>query len=172
MRASFRAVTALATIVAMAGGQATAESRFYGQMDIYSLTAPDGWTPYTDRGYADVVYDAPGGQSQGGVFAGLKNAERSLGEEITLFIGYDSLQDRRAVTIDGIPCETASVLKDGYIRNTMLMCHFVVPFADGDATIEFFLGSASPAAQADWQAEIFWRVANSIAWGDAFAPAP
>lgn len=169
---ALRRLTLAAMLAALACGSASAGSLFYGQMDIYSFAVPDGWTPFTDRGYADVAYDAPGGQSQGGIFAGLRNAERSLSDEITAFIGYDALLDRRSVTIDGVACETASVVKDGYVRNAMLLCHFVVPFADGDTNIEFFLGSASPVAQADWQSEVFWQVANSILWGDAFAPSP
>lgn len=162
----------LAVAALAAPGVAHAQSRFYGQLEIYSFNAPDRWTPYTDRGYADVAYDAPGGKSQGGLFAGLKDAEQSLGDELSAFIGYDALQERRAVTIDGMPCEFASVMKENYVRNSMLLCHFVVPFSDGDANIEFFLGSAAPPASADWQLNVFWQVANSIEWGDAFAPAP
>jgi hypothetical protein len=155
-----------------APGIAHAQSRFTGQLDIYSFNAPDGWTPYTDRGYADVAYDAPGGKSQGGIFAGLKDAERSLSDEVTSFIGSDALQERRTLTIDGMPCEFASVVKEGYIRNSMLLCHFSVPFSDGPVALEFFLGSAAPVASADWQMVIFWQAANSIAWGAAFEPAP
>jgi hypothetical protein len=162
----------LAVAVIAAPGIAHAQSRFFGQLDIYSFNAPDGWTPYTDRGYADVAYDAPGGQSQGGIFSGLKDVERPLSDEVTSFVGSFALQERRAVTIDGAPCEFASVIKDGYIRNSMLLCHFYVPFSDGDAAIEFFLGSASPVASADWQLGVFWQVANSIEWGADFAPAP
>lgn len=164
----------LLLIVAMlaAASAAQAQSRFTGQLNIYSFNAPDGWTPYTDRGYADVAYDAPGGMSQGGLFAGLKDAEQPLSDEINAFIGGDSVVDRHAVTIDGAPCEFASVSKSGTIRNSMLLCHFYVPFNDGDAAIEFFLGSASPPASADWQLAVFWQVANSITWGGSFAPAP
>lgn len=162
----------LAVAVLAAPGAAHAQSRFSGQLGIYSFSAPDGWTPYTDRGYADVAYDAPGGQSKGGIFAGLKDAERSLSDEITGFIGVNALQDRRAVTIDGMPCEFASVVKDGYIRNSMLLCHFYVPFSDGDSAVEFFLGSAAPVASAGWQLDVFWQVANSIEWGADFAPSP
>ncbi len=155
-----------------APGLAQAQSRFTGQLDIYSFAAPDGWTPYTDRGYADVAYDAPGGQSQGGFFSGIKDAERPLADEITAFIGADALQERRAVTIDGMPCEFASVVHEGFVRNSMWMCHFYVPFSDGPAAVEFFFGSASPVASADRQMEIFWQVVNSIVWGGAYEPAP
>ncbi|MEX0645697.1 MAG: hypothetical protein WD076_10320, partial [Parvularculaceae bacterium] len=126
-------LAAAAAFLAAPSGPASAETRFYGQMDLYSLAAPDGWTPYTDRGYADVAYDAPGGKSQGGIFAGLKDAARGLSDEVSAFIGADPVEDRRAVTIDGVPCETATTVKDGYVRNAMVLCHSIVPFADGDA---------------------------------------
>jgi hypothetical protein len=156
-----------------APGLAHAQSRFTDQRGIYSFDAPAGWTPYTDRGFADVVYDAPGGASHGIIVSLVAPTERTLADEITAFTYAYALQERRPVTINGMPCEFASGLRmERDFRISTVLCLFYVPFSDGDARIEFSLMSTSPVASADWQLEIFWQVANSIKWGAAYEPAP
>ena len=152
-----------------APGIAHAQGRFTSPLGVYSFTAPNGWTPHTDLGGAHVLYKAPGGAV---LFSGSAEVTHSLGAEMTAEIGADALVERRAVTIDGMPCEFASAIEDGVMRTSMLLCHFYVPYSDGEARIGFNLVLLSPVARADRQLEIFWQVANSIKWGGAYAPAP
>lgn len=161
----------IAAYAVLSGAPAQAQSTFTEQNGLYSLTAPNGWTPYTDRGYADVAYDAPGGKATGGIFSGLKPTERSLSAEMDRFVSTGTVIHRGPITIDGMPCLTASTEEGGYIRKTMILCHFNVRFSDGPMDLEFFLGSASPLALADAQAAVFRTVAASVRWGGRFTPA-
>lgn len=161
-----------------APGLAHAQGRFTDEMGIYSFTPPDGWTQNAfsyDADIPDVIYDAPGGASQGVLVSDFEPAEASLSEAMTENIGSDALVERRSVTIDGMPCEFASTVdddEDDSHRESGLVCHFYVPFSDGPVAAEFQLALRSSAAGADSQLEIFWQVANSIAWGAAYEPAP
>lgn len=156
----------------MAPQFAHAQARFTGQMDIYSFEVPAGWTQLEKRDYADVVYAAPGGESQGSFFAGLKFVEHPLSDAMNDAIGYATVRDRRSITIDGLPCETATFTGDNRSASRMLLCHFHVPFSDGDAQVEFFMGGASRAGMEDAHSSVFYQVANSIKWGGTFESAP
>jgi hypothetical protein len=165
----------LVPALALIALEASAATRFNEELGIYSLDAPEGWKQIAERGYVDVVYDAPGapdGQPVGGIFAGVKPAERPMTEEIAAFVGTNKLVDRRSVTIGGLPCETASVAQGEAAHNTMLFCHFVVPFQDGPRILEFFMGGAAPVAQAESYKQAFWQVASSVRWGAPFPPGP
>lgn len=161
---------AIVAALALFAAPAMAEP-FYGQMNIYSVEPPAGWTARSSSS-SDMNFDAPGGMQNGGLFVGLKDANQSVDAEMASFIGSSTVLDNRTVYVDGHSCRTARVQSSSQVINTMLMCHIVIPFSDGPANLEFFLGMASPTADADWHTPIFWQVAESLRWGADFAAAP
>jgi hypothetical protein len=140
-------------------------------MNIYSIEPPAGWTARSSDS-TDMNFDAPGGMQNGGMFVGLKDASQSVDAEMASFIGSSPVLDNRTVTIDGHSCRTAQVQTSSQLTNTMLMCHIVIPFSDGPANLEFFMGMASRAGDTSWHTPIFWQAANSLSWGGDFAAAP
>lgn len=162
----------LALALVFSPSLATAEV-FRGQLDIYTMEPPSGWG-YRKDSNSDMNFDAPGGNTNGGMFVGLKDATLPIDTEIDEFIGYDTVLERRTVYIDGHSCRVARTQKTTSLTivNTMLLCHIVVPFSEGDVNLSFFYGMVSRAGDSGWHADLFWKAANTIRWGGAFAAAP
>jgi|GEM_PF-2802036 hypothetical protein len=139
---------------------------YTGQLDIYSLAIPSGWTEVDGGGNVDAAFAPPGGTAYGSIFVGVMYAKRSLEEEADNMAGNEATQGRRHLSVGGMPCIYFAATGSRGERNNNLACQFMAPLGGGAELVTFFMGSASRPQDFAWQSDVFWQVVDSISWAN------
>jgi len=139
---------------------------YTGQMGIYTIDIPWGWSEVDGGGSADAAFAPPGGKAYGSIFVGVEYTRRSLEAETEYVAGANSIEGRRRLSIGGMPCITFASTGSRGERDNDLACQVVVPFQDGTRRITFFMGSASRPWEYAEQTNLFWQMVNSLTWGN------
>ena len=148
------------------GVPAAAQTIYTGQLSIYSVAIPRGWSEADGGDNVDAAFVPPAGKAYGSIFVGVMYARRSLEEEIDYVVGSDPERGRRHLSIQGMPCMYAASTGSRGERNNHLACQFTVPFSDGARKVTFFMGSASRPQEYAAQTGIFWDMADTLNWRD------
>lgn len=139
------------------------EGRFVGQLGIYSVSPPSGWSEQPKPSYADVVFAPPGGMAEGAISVGLQDPKDSLEAEADMGTMGGRYWGRERITIDGAPCIIQHTAQE--YEHNFLACHITVPFREGPMPLTLYVDGASPPGRYESQTDIFNEFVRSIRWG-------
>ncbi len=144
--------------------------RYSGQLSIYGVDIPPGWTQVDGGASVDAAFAPPGGIAYGSIWVGLTYSKGSLDAEADDLAENSSVGQRRRLSVDGMPCIFFASTGPRGERDNQLLCQFNVPFSEGTKQVTFFMGSSSRPQEYAAQTDIFWQTVNTLAWrGDVVA---
>ena len=154
--------------------QADDGASFTSPTGLYSLTISPGWEldkTGTGTNKVDAAFAPDGDPSRGSVYITLSNAQGSLEDERSAYVGGAQISGEHHVTINGIDCLAfTSSTQDGQVINESVICHVSAPTGDGALHVAVIMTSSVTPSHYAQQKDVFWQIANSIVWGRGIAP--
>lgn len=142
-----------------------AENLFYGQMDMYSLEVPLGWTVLDGKGFSDARIVSRGGEGRGTMFVGVLESKGTLEDDTR---DQTDVTGRGTVAVNGLSC--LHLVTYGRGPGNMVFCQFTTTFADGSVRITFFIGHVSHPDEKAAQEAAFWQTVHSVKWREGIRP--
>ena len=143
-----------------------ARNVFYGQLDLYSLEVPLGWTVEDAGDVADANIASPGGKERGSMFVGVHEAKGTLDDEANEVVTNPLSQ--QPITVDGFSCLHVTYYSRG--PGNTVFCQFTVPFEDGPTRVTFWIGNVAHPDEQTSQETAFWQTVHSIKWSEGLEP--
>ncbi len=142
---------------------ALAQDVYYGQLDLYSLEVPWGWTVLPEGSLqSDVAIASPGGVGRGSIQVVLADPGPSLEDDAAYALGGSLITQQQPVEVDGFPClYIASTGPRGEGSNTVF-CTFTVPFEDGPSEVGIMISQNMHPDEIASQEPVFWQVVDSV----------
>ena len=142
---------------------ASAQDVYYGQLDLYSLEVPWGWTVLPEGSLqSDVAIASPGGVGRGSIQVALADPGPSLDDAAAYALEGSLITQQRPVEVDGFPClYVASTGPRGEGSNTVF-CRFTVPFEDGPSEVGIMITQNMHPDEIASQDPVFWQVVGSV----------
>jgi hypothetical protein len=160
---AYAAVLLGAVALTVPSGSAHASGqRWSGPYLIYGIDIPDGWTKLESKG-SKVAFESA--DHRGQIFIGVSPATGSLKQELEKMVRDDvSVEDRRFLSIRGVPCYAARSVSQRGVWANELVCEFTFPFDDGTRQITYYMGSVSGRTDYTAHTEIFWDMVDTLIW--------
>ena len=146
---------------------ALAQDVYYGQLNLYSLEVPWGWTVLPEGSLqSDIAIASPGGFGRAWIQVILANPMPTLEDAAAYALEGSQITQQRPVEVDGFPCLHAAAVDPGGVPQNAVFCRFTVPFEEGPSEVGFMISQSMHPDEIASQEPVFWQVVDSIRFND------